>query len=491
MTAKIHFFPLGNADTLRIDLADGRKLLVDFADTRSRDDKYDLRCDLPAELRSDLSKAGRDYYDAVCITHVDNDHCKGFGEFFWLEHAKAYQDDDRIKITDLWVPAAAVLEENLKDDARLIRAEARHRLKAGKGVLIFSRPERLKQWMEENDIDYESRKHLMVDAGSLVPGYRKEGAEQAEFFVHCPFGWRLDETTVIDRNEASIVMQIAFREGVRDSYVLLGSDIDHNTISEIVEVTRQHGNEDRLIWDLMKLFHHCSYLALGPERGTDETKAVPDVEWLFETQGREGSVIVSPSWPIPVKGSKEDEGRSAPTPPGCQPSPPSCAGTQRAVHRYDGRAVPEQASTVRLHHHCIRRCPDHCGADDQHCRGNDHAAGRLMTVELWLATFDTPVCGAELRNPQAGALVGFVDRYAGAVATFVKAQRRGDKELVVLDFRTGAPQVPFYPIRHTEPGRRPLCWGKFNAVRCDATQRLSRYGASAGCPQEPPVGHMH
>ena len=307
MTAKAHFFPLGNADTLRIDLADGRKLLVDYADTRNRDDENDLRCDLPAELRRDLSKARRDYYDGVCITHIDNDHCKGFDKFFWLEHAKKYQDDNRIKIRDLWVPAAAVLEENLEDDARLIRSEARHRLKAGKGVLIFSRPDRLKQWMEKNDIDYESRKHLIVDAGSLVPGYAKEGAAQAEFFVHCPFGLRLDETTVIDRNEASIVMQVTFRKSGRDTYLLLGSDIDHETISEIVQVTKKHGNEDRLQWDLMKLFHHCSYLALGPERGVDETKAVPDVKWLFKTQGRVSGTIVSPSWPIPVKGSKEDE----------------------------------------------------------------------------------------------------------------------------------------------------------------------------------------
>ncbi len=307
MIAKVHFFPLGNADTLRIDLADRRKILVDYADMRSADDEDDLRCDLPTELRRDLSKTGRDYYDAVCITHIDNDHCKGFGEFFWLEHAKAYQDDDRIRITELWVPAAAVMEENLKDDARLIRAEARHRLKEGKGVLIFSRPERLKQWMEANDIDYESRKHLIVDAGRLVPGYTKEGAAQAEFFVHCPFGWRLDDTTVIDRNEASIVMQATFREGNRDSYLLLGSDADHETISDIVQVTRAHSNEHRLLWDLMKLFHHCSYLALGPERGTDETKAVPEVKWLFETQGRDDGTIVSPSWPIPAKGSEEDK----------------------------------------------------------------------------------------------------------------------------------------------------------------------------------------
>ena len=341
MTAKVHFFPLGNADTLRIDLADGRKLLVDYADTRNRDDKNDLRCDLPTELRRDLLKARRDYYDSVCITHIDSDHCNGFGEFFWLEHAKAYQNDDRIKIKELWVPAAAVLEENLKDDARLIRAEARHRLKAGKGLLIFSRPERLKQWMEKNGIDYKSRKHLIVDAGSCVPGYMKEGAAQAEFFVHCPFGWRFDDTTVVDRNEASIVMQATFREGGRDSYLLLGSDIDHETISEIVQVTKKHGNDNRLLWDLMKLFHHCSYLSLGPERGVDETKAVPDVQWLFENQGREGSVIVSTSWQIPAKGSKEDVG--------VQPPHPQAANHHRRVARQlDGQFTVTMEEPSRM-----------------------------------------------------------------------------------------------------------------------------------------------
>lgn len=307
MLAEMHFFPLGNADTLRIDLVNGQKILVDYADTRCRDDDGDLRCDLPNELRRDLRKSGRKSFDAVCITHVDEDHCYGFGEFFWLEHAVKYQSHNRIKIGELWVPAAAVLEENLTGDAQLIRAEARHRLKEGKRVLVFSRPEPLKKWLEDNGLDYESRKHLIVNAGSLVPGYRKEGAAQAEFFVHSPFGWRVDDNTVVDRNGASIVMQVSFREDENDTYALLGADADHNMISEIVQITKLHKNEDRLLWDIMKLFHHCSYLAIGPERGADETKAVPDVKWLFETQGRVGGIIVSPSWSIPVNGSKEDE----------------------------------------------------------------------------------------------------------------------------------------------------------------------------------------
>ena len=73
-----------------------------------------------------------------------------------------------------------------------------------------------------------------------------------------------------------------------------------------------------------------------------------------------------------------------------------------------------------------------------------------MTAAAWLDGFGVPVCGSELRNQQAVALVGFVNRYAGAVATFVEARQQGEQELIVLNIRTGAPQVPVYPIRRTE-----------------------------------------
>ena len=312
MTAHIHFFPLGNADTLRLDLADGRKVLVDYAAMRNEDDDEDKRCDLPAQLRHDLKKAGRDFFDAVCITHTDSDHCKGFGEFFWLEHAAKYQAADRIKITELWVPAAAVLEEGLKGDARLVRAEARHRLRKGKGVRVFSRPEALKKWIEDEGLDFEKLKHVIVDAGQLVPGYSKTGPEQVEFFVHCPFAWRQDENSVISRNEDSIAMHATFVEGGRESRLFMASDINHETLAAIVQVTRKHGNEDRLRWDIMKLMHHCSYLSLGPDRGLDETKPEPEVKWLFEEQRKDGSTIVSPSNPIPKKGSEEDKSDQPP-----------------------------------------------------------------------------------------------------------------------------------------------------------------------------------
>jgi len=160
--------------------------------------------------------------------------------------------------------------------------------------------------MEEQGIDFESRKHLIVDAGKLVPGFTLDGPAKAEFFVHCPFGWRQDENTVVDRNEDSIVMQVTFTESGRLTRLLLASDVNYETLAAIVQVTRKHGNEHRLAWDLMKLPHHCSYKSLGPERGADETVPDPDVKWLFENQRREASDIISPSWSIPAKGSKAD-----------------------------------------------------------------------------------------------------------------------------------------------------------------------------------------
>lgn len=312
MVAKITFFPLGNADCVRLDLANGRKVLVDYAALRDATDQNDKKCDLADELRRDLRRADRDYFDAVCITHTDSDHCRGFGDFFWLEHAAKYQGNDRKKINELWVPAAAILEPNLKDDPRLVREEARHRLREGRGIRVFSRPERLEQWIRDQGLDFEARRHLIVDAGKFVPGYTKEKSEQVEFFVHCPFGSRQEDDTIIDRNEHSIVLHATFVEGDVETRLLLASDVDHETIAEIVQTTKRHHNQDRLRWDLMKLPHHCSYLALGPERGTDETLPEPDVKWLFETQRQRGSVIVSTSDPIPAKGTEADRSNQPP-----------------------------------------------------------------------------------------------------------------------------------------------------------------------------------
>lgn len=307
MTATLTFHPLGNADCTRIDFADGKKMLIDYADMRNDADDTDKRIDLPTELRTDLRKSDRDYYDVVCFTHLDDDHCCGTGDFFWLEHAAKYQGDGRPKIKELWVPAGALTEDGLNDSARIVRQEARHRMKMGQGIRVFSRPAHLKAWLEANGMTLESRQHLITDAGQYVPGYSKFGAERAEFFIHSPFAWRQNENEVIDRNQDSIVFQATFLEEGRETYALFMSDINYDSIMQIVDTTKAHGNTARLLWDVFKVPHHCSYTALSATKGDDETVPVEQMKWLCETQGHERGVLMSTSWPMPIAGTADDE----------------------------------------------------------------------------------------------------------------------------------------------------------------------------------------
>jgi hypothetical protein len=296
---KLNFFPLGNADCCRIDLDSGRKLLFDYANVRDPKDDKDKRCDLPALLMEDLELADKDNYEVAAFTHLDNDHCCGAPDFFYLEHADKYKIKGRPKIDELWVPAAALVEEGLEDDARVIRAEARYRFKQKKGIRVFSRPDRLKEWMKQENLDFDAHKHLITDAGKLVPGWAK-ATEGVEFFVHSPFAERTDKGEVIDRNDCSIVLQAWFSVGRRESRVILSADTSYDLWEAIVKMTRRYKNDARLEWDIFKLPHHCSYGSIGQDKGKTETVPTTHTKWLFETQGHNGCVVISTSKPIPA-----------------------------------------------------------------------------------------------------------------------------------------------------------------------------------------------
>lgn len=293
---KITFYPLGNADSCLIDLANGSKLLFDYAHTKDSEDDDDKRIDLKSEILNNLEDADKDYFDVVAFTHADNDHLRGFSDIFYLQHAEKYQDDDRIKIDDLWVPAALIIEKNLEGEAKILRAEARHRLKEGKNIRVFSRPERLEDWLKEQGLKLKDREKLITNAGQMVPGYKKSNAG-IEFFVHSPFSITEDEE-IIDRNESSMVLQATFRSGELDTRLILSADTVYETWIDIVNITKAKKRESRLEWDIMKIPHHCSYLSLSDDKGKEITVPVKEVKWLFE-QGKNAGILVSSSNPIP------------------------------------------------------------------------------------------------------------------------------------------------------------------------------------------------
>lgn len=308
---KLTFYPLGsnqNADTTLVDLENGKKLLFDYAAVAKLDDPNEKGIDLAKTLDDDLSEAGKAGYDITAFTHSDDDHTRGADEFFHFDHSKKYQSDGRHTLGTLWVPANTITESrnDLTVASTLIQAEARYRLREGYGIRVFSRPKKLEGWLNSQGLTLDSRRDLITDAGQLAPELTLAN-DGVEFFVHAPFAWRQDKNTLIDRNGDSLVMQATFMANRQLTRFFLGADVTHGALSEIVDISKLHDNEDRLLWDVMKLPHHCSYLTLGPDRGEDKTVPVENVKWLFETQGQNGCIIVSSSKPIPSKGTKADK----------------------------------------------------------------------------------------------------------------------------------------------------------------------------------------
>jgi hypothetical protein len=303
----IRFFPIGNADCCVIELENGRRILFDFADMRDPNDSSDKRCDLEKELRDALGDDKE--IDVVAFTHLDTDHCKRAKEVFELGHAEAYKGGNRIKIKTLWVPAAAVLEKGVKGQGRTLRAEARHRFIEGKGIRVFSRPEKLDQFLRDRDIDPAKRRNMISDAGTLCPEFNLE-ADGVEFFVHSPFAEHVDDEVVV-RNDSALFMQATFEAGGRSTRLILSADLAHEVIDDIVRVTRHYGNDHRLKWDVNNVPHHSSYRSLAAEKGDGATEPGERLKWLYEDQGQRNGLLVSTSDPIPTGATDQPPHREA------------------------------------------------------------------------------------------------------------------------------------------------------------------------------------
>lgn len=299
---KVRFYPVGNGDTSQIELSGGRRILFDYCHRRNSDDDSPL-IDLSTRLKNELAKVKRDYFDVVAFTHADEDHICGSTEFFELMHAEKYQGHGRIKIRELWVPAAMLLEdatnEQQSDEFVILRQEARHRLLEGTGILVFSRPKALIDWLEprlrERGESISARDHLFIDAGTLVPGFSLY-ADGVEFFCHSPFIKHCDDGDMI-RNRAALIFNVRFRADGQTYDFLQVGDAEWDVLEDIVRTTYGHNNVDRLNWNLYNLPHHCSYLALSDEKGEKETIPKPLIKELL-LQGQADAYMVSSSRPI-------------------------------------------------------------------------------------------------------------------------------------------------------------------------------------------------
>ncbi|PSU01003.1 ComEC/Rec2 family competence protein [Photobacterium iliopiscarium] len=297
--ATIKFYPVGNGDTSLITLQNNKHILMDYRQHSSATDSTKPHFDIATDIKSILADAKKDSIDVLAFTHADLDHIEGSTEFFYLEHANKYQDSGRIKIDQLWVPAAMLLESLPKDELSsefaIWRAESKHRFKNKKGIRVFSQPEELVKLVEKWDMKIDDFSDLIVDAGTIVDTFSLAN-DNVEFFVHSPFMTHCEESgkdIKKVRNEASLVFNIRFNENGELFNFLAVGDSTWEVMEEIVSITQYYQNEDRLRWDLLNIPHHSSYLALSDDKGQKETKPKEKIEELLLMGNKDAYMICS------------------------------------------------------------------------------------------------------------------------------------------------------------------------------------------------------
>jgi len=296
----ITFYPVNNGDCAQIVLENHKRILLDYRQCSDAEDKSTPSFDVANHLRNDLQNSDRNSFDVVAFTHADQDHIEGCTEFFELQHAEKYQGGNRIKIDELWVPASIILESAANDEQSnefvILRQEARHRLKSGSGIKVFAKPQEIIDWMEENDIDVTERDHLFVDAGTIVNTFSLDH-DGIEFFCHSPFIKHTEGGGKEIRNQSALIFNVRFHTGGQLYDFFAIGDSEWEVIEDIVSITKNKSNDDRLAWDLLNVAHHCSYLALSDEKGEKETTPKPLVKELLQA-GKSDAYMVSSSKPI-------------------------------------------------------------------------------------------------------------------------------------------------------------------------------------------------
>lgn len=295
------FWPVGTGDSTTIVVEPNRVIMqVDLRHTAQSEDEETDGAPIVDELLDHLPQTyGRPYLAAFALTHPDKDHIQGFA--YLLNNAD---------IGELWFSPWIFREQDddLCEDAIVFRTEAHRRVDAtiaaggdpgpGNRVRLIGHDPLL----EEEHYRGFPRAFLTVPGNpvTMLDGTDRTGAFRA--FIHGPFK---PEEMVGDRNNTSLVMQIVLGSDPAQGGVLLFGDHRYPTIRKIIDVTREHGNENSLRWQVLLAPHHCSKSVMYQDE-EGRTVLKQDILDEFEALQVGDGVIVSSSCCVPASNASGD-----------------------------------------------------------------------------------------------------------------------------------------------------------------------------------------
>ena len=297
----VTFYPVDNGDTTLIALGDDTTVLIDCNVREASEDPdapecYDVKGDLLRRLRRD--EQGRPHLDAFVLTHPDQDHCCGFGRLCWSGDPSGYDpdsaDEEQVIVDELWFAPRIFVpcENDLCDDARVFRAEARRRIKLYKAGAEERdhAGNRLRVTVYSDTPALEGLGDILTAPGGVVNLVNGDPKQDFRFRVLAPVRDDTDNEWA-NRNDTSVVLLAAFDVGpVTDAgIVFLGGDAGCAIWERIWQVS----GRDLPRWDLFLAPHHCSWSFFSEEPLGDEPEPSPDILKLLDHRNQNGIVVAS------------------------------------------------------------------------------------------------------------------------------------------------------------------------------------------------------
>lgn len=298
----ITYFPVGNGDTIWICLSDQTDIIIDCNITAdSTDDAEKTRYDVHAHLLKELKQDSDDitYADAFVLTHADEDHCRGYCDYFYSGDPSKYSDKDkdagRIRLDELWfTPRLFQDAGTLCDDAKAFRREVERRMDLHrKNDRARSEPgNRLRIIGYSDSPELEGLEGLISIPGQTVSTINGGLKKDFSFFIHAPF--REDTDSMYeDRNETSLVLLASFAVGYPACTAFFGGDAGCDVWNKICE----RSEDANLRWDIFTAPHHCSWSFFSSELYKDNKEPSEDSLSLLKKK-RDGGLVVASCKPI-------------------------------------------------------------------------------------------------------------------------------------------------------------------------------------------------
>jgi hypothetical protein len=294
------FWPVGTGDSTTI-VVDGHLVIqIDLRDMDSADEDDAVVAPVIDRLAETLPTLddGTPYLAVFGLTHLDIDHCCGFGDLL----------DSDILIGELWATPRMWREtaegEELSSDADRFYREAKRRVEATLKAVAAGHEPASGDRIRIIGYDTERTDHPYADLPAeyfTYPGESittldgEEVGDRFEAFVHAPFR----DDCAAERNETSLAMQITLRtdDGTEGRLLLLG-DLSYVTIKKIFDYSEAHDRDERVAWDVMLSAHHCSRKVMyAPnDEGKDELKQ--NILDQFESHAGPDPYVIASSRPF-------------------------------------------------------------------------------------------------------------------------------------------------------------------------------------------------